>query len=73
MLLADMGGKPYGKSLNFLQFSVLPTDPPFEQADSELVVISAPVFQEMLLQAKSAGGGGGGIATCNGLAPSLVD
>lgn len=26
MLLADMGGKPYGKSLNFLQFSVLPTD-----------------------------------------------
>ncbi|CAL1127627.1 unnamed protein product [Cladocopium goreaui] len=26
MLLADMGGKPYGKSLNFLQFSVLPTE-----------------------------------------------
>ena len=26
MLLADMGGKPYGKSLNFLQFSVLPAD-----------------------------------------------
>ena len=27
MLLADMGGKPYGKSLNFLQFSWLPTAP----------------------------------------------
>ena len=27
MLLADMGGTPYGKSLNFLQFSVLPTVP----------------------------------------------
>lgn len=26
MLLADMGGSPYGKSLNFLQFSVLPTE-----------------------------------------------
>ena len=26
MLLADMGGQPYGKSLNFLQFSVLPAD-----------------------------------------------
>ncbi|CAE7827113.1 DRG2 [Symbiodinium sp. CCMP2456] len=26
MLLADMGGQPYGKSLNFLQFSVLPAE-----------------------------------------------
>lgn len=25
MLLADLGAEPYGKSLNFLQFSVLPT------------------------------------------------
>ena len=70
MLLADMGGKPYGKSLNFLQFSVLPTDAwragkkhinKIQQGSLSLQHVTLPSQpEEMLLQQKGGGGGAGG-------------